>query len=293
MISVEEALDKILSFVPVLQPEEKPVLDCLGQVLAQDIYADFDIPLWDNSAMDGYAVRVLDTCGASKSSPRVIPIVGEVAAGATADKQLEPGTAIRIMTGAPLPEGADAVVQFEDTDELSRQQPFSQIGILREVKKGLNVRRRGEDIAKDTLVLKKGTILRPAHIGVLASLGYVTTSVIRRPIISVLATGDELVDAGQSLLPGKIYNSNTYTIAAEVLRYGGIPQILGIGRDSMESLNKKIDESLASDMLITCGGVALGNYDVVKDVLAKRGEIALWTVRMKPGKPSLGRASSS
>ena len=105
MISVEEALDKILSFVPVLQPEEKPVLDCLGQVLAQDIYADFDIPLWDNSAMDGYAVRVLDTCGASKSSPRVIPIVGEVAAGATADKQLEPGTAIRIMTGAPLPEG--------------------------------------------------------------------------------------------------------------------------------------------------------------------------------------------
>ena len=286
MISVEEALDKILSFVPVLQPEEKLVLDCLGQVLAQDVYADFDIPLWDNSAMDGYAVRASDTCGASKSSPSVIPIVGEVAAGATADKQLEPGTAIRIMTGAPLPEGADAVVQFEYTDELSRQRPFSQIGVLREVKKGLNVRRRGEDIAKDTLILKKGATLRPADIGVLASLGYITTSVIRRPIISVLATGDELIDAGQPLLPGKIYDSNTYTIAAEVLRYGGIPQILGIGRDSMESLNEKIDESLASDMLITCGGVSLGNYDMVKDVLAKRGEIALWTVRMKPGKPS-------
>ena len=286
MISVEEALDKILSFIQVLDIEEKPVLDCLGQVLAQDVYADIDIPPWDNSAMDGYAVKASDTCGASKSSPRFIPVVGEVAAGSTADEELEQGTTIRIMTGAPLPGGADAVVQFEDTDEVTRRYPLSLIGMLREVNKGLNVRRHGEDVAKGTLVLKKGTLLRPAEIGVLASLGHITASVIRRPVVSVLATGDELLEAGQPLLPGKIYNSNTYTIAAQVLRYGGLPKILGIGRDSMDSLNRKIDESLASDMLITCGGVSLGNYDVVKDVLAKRGEIALWTVRMKPGKPS-------
>ena len=288
MISVEEALEKILSFVEVLDPEEKPILGCLGQVLVEDVYADIDIPPWDNSAMDGYAIKAEDTYGANKLSPRFIPVVGEIAAGSIADKELKPGTAIRIMTGAPLPQGADAVVQFEDTDELTRQSlhPLSQIGILREAKKGLNVRRRGEDIAKGTLVLRKGTILRPAEIGVLASLGHSTASVIRRPIVSVLATGNELIDPGQPLLTGKIYNSNTYTIAAEVLRYGGIPEILGIGRDSVESLNRKIDESLTSDMLITCGGVSLGDYDIVKDVLAKRGQIALWTICMKPGKPS-------
>ena len=288
MISVEEALEKILSFVEVLDPEEKPILGCLGQVLVEDVYADIDIPPWDNSAMDGYAIKAEDTYGANKLSPRFIPVVGEIAAGSIADKELKPGTAIRIMTGAPLPQGADAVVQFEDTDELTRQSlhPLSQIGILREAKKGLNVRRRGEDIAKSTLVLRKGTILRPAEIGVLASLGHSTASVIRRPIVSVLATGNELIDPGQPLLTGKIYNSNTYTIAAEVLRYGGIPEILGIGRDSVESLNRKIDESLTSDMLITCGGVSLGDYDIVKDVLAKRGQIALWTICMKPGKPS-------
>ncbi|PIU23008.1 MAG: molybdopterin molybdenumtransferase MoeA [Chloroflexi bacterium CG_4_9_14_3_um_filter_45_9] len=288
MISVEEALEKILSFVEVLDPEEKPILGCLGQVLVEDVYADIDIPPWDNSAMDGYAIKAEDTYGANKLSPRFIPVVGEIAAGSIADKELKPGTAIRIMTGAPLPQGADAVVQFEDTDELTRQSlhPLSQIGILREAKKGLNVRRRGEDIAKGTLVLRKGTILRPAEIGVLASLGHSTASVIRRPIVSVLATGDELIEPGQPKLNGKIYNSNTYTIAAEVLRYGGIPEILGIGRDSVESLNRKIDESLTSDMLITCGGVSLGDYDIVKDVLAKRGQIALWTICMKPGKPS-------
>jgi len=288
MISVEEALEKILSFVEVLDPEEKPILGCLGQVLVEDVYADIDIPPWDNSAMDGYAIKAEDTYGANKLSPRFIPVVGEIAAGSIADKELKPGTAIRIMTGAPLPQGADAVVQFEDTDELTRQSlhPLSQIGILREAKKGLNVRRRGEDIAKSTLVLRKGTILRPAEIGVLASLGHSTASVIRRPIVSVLATGDELIEPGQPKLNGKIYNSNTYTIAAEVLRYGGIPEILGIGRDSVESLNRKIDESLTSDMLITCGGVSLGDYDIVKDVLAKRGQIALWTICMKPGKPS-------
>jgi len=289
MISVEEALEKILGYVEVLESEEEPILDCLGQVLAEDVYSAIDIPPVDNSAMDGFAVRAEDTCGASRSSPKVLPVIGEVAAGSLPDKEVKPGTAIRIMTGAPLPQGANAVVQFEDTDEVARKASgdnSSQIGILRQVEKGLNVRRKGEDIARDALILQKGTVLRPSEIGVLASLGHSTALVIRRPVVSVLATGDELVDIDHPLPPGKIYNSNSYTIAAQILRYGGLPKVLGIGRDSVESLNEKIDEGLDSDMFITSGGVSLGDYDVVKDVLAKRGEVALWTVCMKPGKPA-------
>jgi molybdopterin molybdotransferase len=179
-------------------------------------------------------------------------------------------------------------VPFEDTDEVARKashRDLSQIGILREVREGMNVRRKGEDIAKGSLVLKKGTVLRPAETGVLASLGHSAVAVIRRPVVSILATGDELTDIDQPLPAGKIYNSNTYTIAAEVRRYGGIAKILGIGRDSVRSLEQKIDEGLDSDMLITSGGVSKGDYDVVKDVLAKCGEITLQTVCMKPGKP--------
>ena len=288
MISVEEALEKVLSYVEVLEPEEKPILDCLGQVLAEDIYSPIDIPPLDNSAMDGYAVRDGDTRGASRSSPKDLIVVGEIAAGSLPTEEVKPGTAVRIMTGAPLPEGADAVVQFEDTDEVSRKSSrgnLSQIGILCQVEKGLNVRYRGEDIAKGELVLENGKLLRPSEIGVLASLGRSTATVIRRPIVAVLATGDELVNIDQPLPPGKIHDSNTYTVAAEIFRYGGIPRILDIGRDSVLSLTEKLDEGLDADMLITSGGVSLGDYDIVKDVLAKRGEIAFWTVCMKPGKP--------
>jgi len=288
MISVEEALEKILSYVEVLEPERRPILDCLGQVLAEDVYSTIDIPPLDNSAMDGYAVRAEDTYGAGESSPVYLAVVGEVAAGSLPTKEVEPGTAIRIMTGAPLPDGADAVVQFEDTDEMTRKSSggdLSQIGILRQAKKRLNVRNRGEDIARGSLVLEKGRVLRPQEIGVLASLGRSTALVIRRPIVAILATGDELIAVDQPLAPGKIHDSNTYTIAAEVSRYGGIPRILGIGRDSIQSLTEKIDEGLDADMLITSGGVSKGDYDIVKDVLAEHGEVGFWTVRMKPGKP--------
>jgi molybdopterin molybdotransferase len=288
MISVEEALEKVLSYVEVLEPERQPILDCLGQVLAEDVYSTIDIPPLDNSAMDGYALRAKDTRGASEASPRYLAVVGEVAAGSMPAQEVRPGTAIRIMTGAPLPEGADAVVRFEDTDEVNRKSSggdLSQIGILCQAKKGLNVRGRGEDIAKGDLILKKGKVLRSQEIGVLASLGRSTALVIRRPIVAILATGDELIGVDQPLAPGKIHDSNTYTIAAEVSRYGGIPKILGIGRDSVRSLTKKINEGLDADMLITSGGVSKGDYDIVKDVLAEHGEVGFWTVCMKPGKP--------
>ena len=285
MISVEQALDKILGYVTVLEDEESPILDSMEQVLAEDVYSDIDVPPLDNSAMDGYAVQAKDTRGAGEQSPRFLRVIDTVPAGSLAKREVEPGTAIRIMTGAPIPKGADSVVIFEDTDETQRQGSATEIGILREVETGLNIRRAGEDIAKGSLVLSKGAVLRPSEVGVLASLGRTMVRVIRRPIVAILATGDELVDIGQPLPVGKIYNSNTYSLAALVRRYGGIPEVLGIALDSEDSVVASLRRGLDADMLITTGGVSAGDYDVVKDVLAKQGEIAFWTVRMKPGKP--------
>ncbi len=285
MISVEQALEKILGYVDILEEEEKPILDCLGQVLAEDIYSSIDVPPLDNTAMDGYAVQSRDTRSASRESPRFLSVIGMVAAGSISECELKPGTAIRIMTGAPIPKGADSVVRFEDTDETQRQSSSDEIGILCEAEVGLNIRRAGEDITKGSIVLSKGVVIRPSEVGVLASLGHSKVMVIRRPLMAILATGDELVDINQPLPPGKIYNSNTYSVAALVLRYGGIPRILGIALDSEDSLVAKLRQGLEADMLITTGGVSAGDYDVVKDILAKEGEIAFWTVRMKPGKP--------
>lgn len=286
MISVEQALEKVLSYVEVLDREEKPILECLGQVLDEDVYSPLDVPPLDNAAMDGYALQAESIRGASQSSPAVLNVIGEVSAGAISQQEVRPGTAIRIMTGAPLPRGTDSVAQFEDTDEALRpQRPISQIGILKEIEKGLNVRRAGEDISRGQLVLEKGTPLRPQEIGTLASLGKTTAAVIRRPVVGILATGDELVEIDQPLPQGKIYNSNTFSLAAQVARYGGIPKILGIARDREEEIEAKIRQALDSDLLLTSGGVSVGQYDLVKDVLAKQGEISFWTVRMKPGKP--------
>lgn len=285
MISVEEALDKILANAAVLDEEEVPVLDSLGQVLAEDVVSGISIPPLDNAAMDGYAVRSGDTLGASERTPRLLRVIDTVAAGAISSFRVEAGMAIRIMTGAPVPEGADSVVKFEDTDETLRPAPPAEIGILREVEPGLNIRRAGEDIAKGSVVLKAGAVIRPSEAGVLASLGRKTVKVIRRPVVAILATGNELVEVGEVLPAGKIYNSNSYSLAALVRHCGGIPEMLGIARDSEDSLVASLRKGLSADMLLTSGGVSMGDYDVVKDVLAKQGEIGFWTVRMKPGKP--------
>ena len=291
MIKVEEALEKILSYVTVLETEEKPVLECLGQVLGEDVHSTIQVPPLDNSAMDGYAVQWESIRQASQSVPQVLRVIGEVAAGRLPSVVLEPGAAVRIMTGAPVPLGTDTVVPFEDTDEVARKEKNAvlgdswEIGILNPVPQGAHIRLSGEDIAQGDLVLQKEIELRPAEIGVLASLGRTKVKVVRRPVVAVLATGDELVEMGQPLPPGKLYNSNSPGIAALILRYGGIPQILGIAQDNMESLVEKIAQGLNCDMFITTAGVSVGDYDVVKDVLAQQGEIAFWTVRMKPGKP--------
>jgi molybdopterin molybdotransferase len=291
MISVEEALERILNHISVLEPEEKPILDALGQVLAEDVTSDIDIPPLDNTAMDGYAVRAADTAGATPESPIRLQVVGELAAGYLPEGEVGPGTAVRIMTGAPLPPGADAVVVFEDTHESGAHafgrfsKAVDSVLVCKAVRSGTNVRRAGEDVGRGALAVGRGTILRPAQIGVLASLGRTTVRVIRRPVVAVLSTGDELVEVGQPLRPGAIYDSNTYSVAAMVLENGGIPRILGIARDTVEDLTAKIRRGLDADMLITSAGVSRGDYDVVKDVLAREGEVDFWTVRMKPGKP--------
>jgi len=285
MISVEQALEKILGYVDVLKAEESPILDTLGLVLAEDVVSTVDVPPLDNSAMDGYAVIAEDIRGVGEQSPRYLKVIGTVPAGSISKQAVIPGTAVRIMTGAPVPSGADAVVQFENTDETQREPNSSEIGILAEAEVGLNIRRVGEDITKGSVTLRQGTVLQSAEIGVLASLGRTIVRVIRRPVVAILSTGDEVVDISQPLPPGKIYNSNTYSLAALVNRYGGVPRLLGIARDNEDSLIAKLNEGLDSDMLITTGGVSVGDYDVVKDVLAKEGEIGFWRVRMKPGKP--------
>ena len=285
MISVEEALSKILGYVNSLETEEKPILASLGQVLAEDVVASADVPPSDNSAMDGYALRADDIKGSKPGKPRLLRVIATVAAGNIARKKVTPGTAIRIMTGAPVPEGADTVVRFEDTDETSRKGATGEIGVLAEIPAGSNIRQAGEDFAKNSKVLARGTILRPQEIGVLASVGRKQVKVIRRPVIAILSTGNELTEIGRKLSPGKIYNSNSYALAAQVARYGGIPKVLGIARDRERSLNTRLERGLDSDFLITSGGVSVGDYDLVKDILAQQGEITFWQVCMKPGKP--------
>jgi molybdopterin molybdotransferase len=289
MLSVEEALEKILNEVDVLETESVPILETLGQVLAEDIRSDINVPPLDNSAMDGYAVRAADTRGAKEKTPKYLKVIDTVMAGSIGTKEVVPGTAVRIMTGAPVPGGADSVVQFEHTDDDKTRdatgQPATQVGIMEEARPGLNIRRAGEDIAKGAIAIRKGTVIRPSEIGLMASVGYSKAKVVRRPVVAVLSTGNELIEVGEPLPEGKIYDSNVYSIAGLVRRYGCVPKLLGIARDDEKELVSKLKEAQDADMLLTTGGVSMGDYDMVKDILARDGQMVFWKVRVKPGKP--------
>lgn len=291
MISISEALERILALVGELPAEDKHPLDALGQVLAEDISAGFDIPPLDNTAMDGYAVRSADTAGASPDNPARLSVIGEVAAGYVYDGTVEPGTAVRIMTGAPVPSGADTIVPFEETDEPFEKAPHETgrveglVQIFKEARVGANVRRAGEDVRGGEVVVPQGTIVRPSEIGLIASLGRASIRVIRRPVVAILSTGDELIEPGQPRSGAQIFDANAYSVAALVQRHGGVPRLLGIARDTIDALTERIRQGLTADMLVTSAGVSRGDYDVVKDVLAREGTIDFWTVAMKPGKP--------
>jgi len=285
VLSVDEAQDIVLKNITTLEAEERPILDCLGQVLAADIRSTITIPPADNSGMDGFAVRAADIAGAGPQSPRILRVIGVIPAGSSFRPEVKPGTAARIMTGGVLPPGADAVVRFEDTDARQRPEDAAEVGILAAVAPGNEVRRAGGDIQAGSLVLAKGTLIRPAEVGVLASVGKPRVPVYRQPSVAVIATGDEIIDVNRPLPAGRIYNSNGYSVAALVRRYGGIPRRLGIARDNESTLAAKLRKARGVDMVITSGGVSQGDYDIVRRVLAQEGELIFWQVRARPGKP--------
>lgn len=291
MISVEEARAYILQHFVPLELEYVELLDALDRVLAQDIISPINVPPHNNSAMDGYAVRAADIVGASAQSPTRLRVVADLGAGYVPDVSVGPGTAIRIMTGAVIPPGADTVVRFEETSEAVNQKASGKgsgvVEILNAPGLGSNVRLAGEDIRQNQVILEKGTTLRPSEIGLLASIGASKVGVHRRPRVAILATGDELVPIDAPLTAGKIRNSNEYSNAAAVLKAGGIPVRLGIARDNIADLTQKIREGIdaGADLFITSAGVSVGDYDIVKDVLNTEGEMHFWQVNMKPGKP--------
>ena len=290
MLSVEEALQKILAEVNVLETETVPIMESLGQVLAEDIISDINVPPLDNSAMDGFAVRSDDTRGASEKTPNILKVIDTVLAGGMSRKEVAPGTAIRIMTGAPIPTGADSVVQFEDTDDqkpkdIPAKQRANEVAVFSETRPDQNIRLAGEDISRGKIVLRKDTVIRPAEMGMMAAMGHSRVKVIRRPVVAVLSTGNELVEVDKPLPEGKIHDSNAYSVAGLVKRYGCIPKMLGIARDDEKELVKKLQQAQDTDMVLTTGGVSMGDYDMVKDILARDGEMVFWKVRVKPGKP--------
>jgi len=280
MIAVEEAIHLILDQIHPLGRERLNILQSLGRVLGEDIIARRHIPPWDNSAMDGYAVRWQDIQKASSKKGVKLTVLADLPAGRIFTGEVGPGQAVRIMTGAPLPRGADTVVQVEETKKLG-----AAVRIFAHPEKGKNIRRAGEDVKAGERVLEEGMTLRPAHIGLLASLQRSIVSVYEVPRVAILSTGDELLEIDEPWQEGKIVNSNSYSLTAQVLDCGALPLQLGIARDRHEDLAAKIQQGLAADILVTSGGVSVGDYDLVKGMLEELGKMNFWKVAMRPGQP--------
>ena len=277
MPSFEEARKTILDHVAALGSEIVPALEATGRVLASDVLAPRDLPLWDNSAMDGFAVRAADV------RARVpLRVTAYVPAGGQQPEAIAPGTAAKILTGAPLPPGADTVVPLEKAQERDG-------AVLLEgpVEPGAHVRCKGEDLRAGELVLGAGTVMGPAEISALASCSRLSVAVVRRARVAILSTGDELVEPGEPLAPGKIYNSNSLAVAAAVKQAGGEPVILEIARDDRGALAARIREGLRADALVTTAGVSMGDRDLVRAVLEELSvRPVFWKVDVKPGRPT-------
>jgi len=279
MVSFEEARSIILDSVQSVGTERIHLLEATGRVLAEDAVSPWDLPLWDNSAMDGYAVRAGDCL----TTPCKLRVTGFLPAGAKADGiTVEAGCAVRIMTGAPVPSGCDAVVPVEETDYGKEE-----VTLLEPVKKGQHIRLRAEDVAAGVVFVRSGTTIRPPEVNMLAGFGMALVSVYRRPVVAILSTGDELVELGRTPGPGEIINSNTLSLAAAVREAGCIPRIIGIARDNRESHLEMLTEGLKADVLITSAGVSAGDCDLVRDILEELGARQLfWKVGIKPGGPT-------
>jgi molybdopterin molybdotransferase len=277
MLSVEDAQAQVMAEIAVAPAEPIPLDDVLGRVLREDIAATGDLPPADNSGMDGYAVRAADLV----DLPVRLRVTDDIAAGHPPRHALEPRTAMRIMTGAFVPDGADTVVQVELTDGGT-----ADVTIRKALPRGANIRRRGEDMRRGDVVLRSGTRIGPAAIAMLAAVQKTSVQVGRRPTVAILSTGDELVDVHEPLAPGKIVNTNGPLLAALVREAGAIPRVLGIVRDTKEATIAAFERALESDFVLSSGGVSVGAYDFVKDALGHLGaETKFWRVAMKPGKP--------
>jgi len=278
VLSVEEAQAHILSTVHVLGPERVPALEAAGRVLAEVVAADRDIPPVTNAAMDGFALRGQDMVADAVR----LRVVDEVAAGHQAAAPVGPGEAVRIMTGAPIPEGADTVVRFEHT-----RLEGDEVMVLTPPSPGKNVRQAGEDVREGQTVLEQGKVLRPQEIGMLAALGHLDVLVIRRPQVGILGTGDEVVPPDRTPGPSQIRDANSYAVAAQVRRYGGVPLLLGVAHDQQELVRRGMREAVEheADFIITSGGVSVGDFDLVKQVMDAEGEMHFWSLNMKPGRP--------
>ncbi|MBI3241354.1 MAG: molybdopterin molybdotransferase MoeA [Chloroflexi bacterium] len=290
MLSVLDALTRILSHFQALDSEAIPSESAVGRVLAESICATLDLPPFPNSSMDGYAVRAADVRAATSQSPAKLTVIGDVPAGVLPTLEVSPGAAARIMTGAHLPTGADAVIPIEATDDqhssLGGPLPAS-VQIMKAVEAGAFVRQTGEDVRTGDEVLSSGTLLRPYDLGVLAALGLTRIRVIRRPRVAILSTGDELVNITETPGPGQIRNVNSLTLAALVKKYGGEPTLLGVAPDNLEAVLGKLHLALEqkADVIISSAGVSVGAYDVVKTAVEREGALEFWKVNMRPGKP--------
>jgi molybdopterin molybdotransferase len=277
MPTFEDARSQILKSVAPLGIERVPLLDSLGRVIAEDIIAPWEMPAFDNSAMDGFAVRTAD-CQAQAT----LRITGYIPAGGEATTSLEPGCAIRIMTGAPIPKGCDAVVPVEETEESD-----GQVRIREQVKPRQHVRLTGEDVQSGEKIIPAGALIRSPEVSMLASFGKAFVPVFRKARVAILSTGDELIELGEPISVGRIINSNALSLAAAVMETGALPIILGIARDNPESHREKMAEGFKADLLITSAGVSAGDRDLVRDVLRELGvEQKFWRVDIKPGGPT-------
>ena len=276
-LSVDEALERILARVRPLEPVPMALLDALGATLAEDAIADRDVPPFRNSAMDGYAVIAADVA----SAPATLRVVGEIAAGGMPPRPIVRGEAMRIMTGAPLPDGADTIVRVEDTDNRT-----DSVTITVATKAGTSVRAAGEDLKRGETILRAGTVLRAAEIGVLATLGQGSVRIIGRPRVAVLSTGDELVELDAPLRPGQIRDANRYSLASAARAVGATPVPLGIVRDTAEDLRRALrDAASNADVIVTSGGVSVGDHDHVKPVVDELGSMDFWSIAIRPGRP--------
>ena len=284
MLTVAEASARILAGIQPLGGERVALLDAAGRVITTDARASYTLPHWDNSAMDGYAVRATDIATASAAAPVRLTVQETVAAGEFPTRPVRAGVATRIMTGAPLPDGADTVVRVEDTDG-----GLEQVAIRDARDSGKNIRPRGEDFVAGDLVIPAGMAIAPAQIGVLASLGLPAVTVHRRPVVAILGSGDELVDLDRfhEVLAGrKIVTSNSYTLSALVTANGGVPLVLGNASDTPESLRALLEQVRGADLILTSAGASVGAFDYTRDVLTSLGaQLDFWKVRMRPGAP--------